>query len=115
MNTDKHGSKTMMKVVLLICVYLCSSVANVSAAEGKQLTVRWFGQSFFQITTSAGTRIVTDPHAMDHFGRPTVEADLVLATHPPPDHVRVDMIANKGNFKVIEGIKTPPPAPEGGP
>src|SRR4051812_41226492 len=82
------------------------------AADGKQLTVRWFGQSFFQLTTSAGTRVVFDPHAIEQFGRPMVEADLVLITHPHPDHVRVDAIANKGKFKVIEGIKSTPPAGE---
>jgi L-ascorbate metabolism protein UlaG (beta-lactamase superfamily) len=105
----------MKKFAFLICVYLCSSVANMSAADGKQLTVRWFGQSFFQLTTSAGTRVVFDPHAIEQFGRPTVEADLVLISHPHPDHVRVDSITNKGKFKVIEGIKTTPPAAEGGP
>src|SRR3954462_8433340 len=116
MFTDQSRLKNMKKITVFICVYLCSSVANPSsAADGKQFTIRWFGQSFFQITTSAGTRIVFDPHAIEQFGRPTVEADLVLISHPHPDHVRIDSITNKGKFKVIEGIKVTPPAAEGGP
>jgi L-ascorbate metabolism protein UlaG (beta-lactamase superfamily) len=83
--------------------------------NGKQLTIRWLGQSFFLITTSAGTRIAFDPHAIDQYGRPTVEADLVLVTHPHPDHMRLESITNRAKAKVIEGIKTMPPVAEGGP
>ncbi|HEY1381268.1 MAG TPA: MBL fold metallo-hydrolase [Gemmataceae bacterium] len=89
--------------------------AAAPAAGGKQLSIRWLGQSFFLLTTSAGTRIAFDPHAIEQFGRPTVEADLVLISHPHPDHTRIDSITNKGKFKVIEGIKVTPPAAEGGP
>jgi L-ascorbate metabolism protein UlaG (beta-lactamase superfamily) len=102
-----------MRLVAVVAVLLLAVPSP--AADGKQLTVRWFGQSFFQITTSAGTRVVFDPHAIEQFGRPAVEADLVLISHPHPDHVRVDALANKGKFKVIEGIKTTPPAAEGRP
>src|SRR5215212_6581973 len=102
----------MRHIAVLILAVVVTTPAL--AADGKQLSIRWFGQSFFQITTSAGTRVVFDPHAIEQFGRPIVEADLVLVTHPHPDHVRVDTIANKGKFKVIEGIKTTPPAAEGG-
>jgi L-ascorbate metabolism protein UlaG (beta-lactamase superfamily) len=103
----------MRRIVLVAATVLLAAPAP--AADGKQVSIRWFGQSFFQITTSGGTRVVFDPHAIEQFGRPTVEADLVLISHPHPDHVRVDAIANKGKFKVIEGIKTTPPANEGGP
>src|SRR5438067_12205381 len=105
----------MKKLILIICVHLCLSAANISAAGGKQLSLRWFGQSFFVLTTTAGTRVVFDPHAIEQYGRPTVEADLVLISHPHPDHVRLDSITNRANAKVIEGIKVMPPAAEGGP
>jgi len=39
----------------------------------------------------------------------------VLISHPHPDHVRLDVITNRAKAKVIEGIKTQPPAAEGGP
>jgi L-ascorbate metabolism protein UlaG (beta-lactamase superfamily) len=100
----------------LICVYLCSSVANFSsAAEAKELSLRWYGQSFFVLTTSAGTRVAFDPHAIEQFGRPKAEADLVLISHPHPDHVRLDSITNAAKAKVIQGIKAQPPAAEGAP
>src|SRR5580704_12305429 len=89
--------------------------AAVPAADGKQLTIRWLGQSFFLLTTSAGTRIAFDPHAIEQYGRPTVEADLVLISHPHPDHTRVEAITNRARAKIIEGIKTMPAAAEGGP
>ena len=90
-------------------------VAAAPAADGKQLSIRWLGQSFFLFTTSAGTRVAFDPHAIEQYGRPTVEADLVLISHPRPDRVRLDSITNRAKAKVIEGIKVIPPAAEGGP
>lgn len=103
-----------MKRIAAIALMLVAA-SSVQAADGKQLSLRWFGQSFFQLTTSKGTRIVFDPHAIEQYGRPTVEADLVLISHPHPDHVRLDVITNRAKAKVIEGIKTQPPAAEGGP
>jgi L-ascorbate metabolism protein UlaG (beta-lactamase superfamily) len=89
--------------------------APVPAADAKQLTLHWYGQSFFVLTTSAGTRVAFDPHAIEQLGRPTAEADIVLISHPHPDHVRLESITNRAKAKVIEGIKTLPPAAEGGP
>ena len=110
------GRRVSFYVVGLISVYLCSSVANSScAAEAKQITLRWLGQSFFVLTTSAGTRVAFDPHAIDAFGRPTTAADLVLISHPHPDHVRVDSITNRDKAKIIEGVKVQPPVAEGAP
>ncbi len=97
----------------LVLVFSPVAVAPGSPG-GKQITVRWLGQSFFLITTSAGTRIAFDPHAIEQYGRPTVEADLVLITHPHPDHNRLDSITNRAKAKVIEGIKVMPPVAEGG-
>jgi len=103
----------MMRIAAVVVTLVVTAAAQ--AGDGKQLSLRWFGQSFFQLTTSKGTRIVFDPHAIEQYGRPTVEADLVLITHPHPDHVRLDVITNRAKAKVIEGIKTQPPAAEGGP
>jgi L-ascorbate metabolism protein UlaG (beta-lactamase superfamily) len=103
----------MRRVFAVLAVVL--AVTAATAADGKQLSIRWFGQSFFLITTSAGTRIAFDPHAIDQYGRPTVEADLVLISHPHPDHTRLESISNRAKAKVIEGIKVMPPAAEGGP
>ena len=91
------------------------AVTAVSAADGKQISIRWLGQSFFVVTTSAGTRIAFDPHAIEQYGRPTVQADLVLVSHPHPDHNRLDSITNRAKAKVIQGIKVLPPTVEGGP
>lgn len=89
---------------------------NLSAQDRKPLTLRWYGQSFFVMESPQGARIAIDPHMIEAFGRQTVKADIVLISHPHPDHVRVDAIENRAQAKVIEGIKTPAgAAPEGGP
>jgi len=76
-------------------------------AADKKLTIRWHGQSFFEIVASDGTRIVTDPHAIEQFGRQLVEADLVLISHPHSDHNRLDVVDNKekNKTKVLYGVR----------
>jgi L-ascorbate metabolism protein UlaG (beta-lactamase superfamily) len=80
-------------------------VAVPAVAAEKSLTIRWLGQSFFLITTSAGTKIAIDPHAIDAFGRQTVSADVVLMSHLHPDHVRLEVIENKDKAKILPGLK----------
>jgi L-ascorbate metabolism protein UlaG (beta-lactamase superfamily) len=85
--------------VLLLCV------GAVSSADEKKVLIRWHGQSFFEIITAKGTRIVTDPHAIDEYGRPQVKADLVLMSHFHLDHSRLDAITNAKQAKQINALK----------
>lgn len=107
-------SKTW-RIVLLFSFLLGVFAVNLSAQEKKPPKLRWLGQSFFVLETSLGTRIAFDPHAIDAFGRQTTKADLVLISHPHPDHVRLDMIENRAQAKVIEGVKVVMGNPEAGP
>lgn len=62
----------------------------------KKLTLRYFGNSFFQLETTKGKRIVFDPHAITAFGRPNPEvvADIVLISHLHNDHTQVGVLAD---------------------
>jgi L-ascorbate metabolism protein UlaG (beta-lactamase superfamily) len=84
-------------------------------AEPKTLSLRYYGQSFFVLTTSAGTRVAFDPHALEPLGKPTAAADLVLISHPHPDHNKLEAITNRATAKVLEGVKASGPPMEGGP
>jgi L-ascorbate metabolism protein UlaG (beta-lactamase superfamily) len=77
----------------------------VSSAQDKKPIVRWRGQSFFEIITSKGTRIVTDPHAIEAYGRPLVKADLILMTHFHVDHTRTDAVTDAKKAKQINALK----------
>jgi L-ascorbate metabolism protein UlaG (beta-lactamase superfamily) len=89
--------------------YLTALVAALALAAGagaadKKLTIRWHGQSFFEVITSGGTRVVLDPHAIDAFGRQSVKADLVVCSHLHSDHTRLDVI-DSSKPKVLYGVK----------
>jgi L-ascorbate metabolism protein UlaG (beta-lactamase superfamily) len=86
--------------VLLLCTTF-SSAADTS----RPVTIRWFGQSFFQIESSRGTRIAIDPHMIEAYGRKPVAADLVLITHLHNDHTQLDAIQNKVKAKVLVGLR----------
>src|SRR5262249_27968235 len=93
----------MMRQIFSVVVLL-AWVPAALPADAKKLTLRWYGQSFFQLETSQGTRIVFDPHAIDVYGRPSVKADLVLISHFHNDHTQVEVIENRDK-KILAGLK----------
>ena len=57
----------MLRLLATItCIGLFAGTALAEPKE-KLLTIRWFGQSFFQIETGDGTKIVIDPHSMPEY------------------------------------------------
>src|SRR5438309_1438731 len=80
---------------LLIAMTCIGVFASAAVAQDKKLTIRWYGQSFFHITSTAGTRIVIDPHAIEQYPRVMVQADLVLITHEHLDHATLNAIENR--------------------
>src|ERR1700730_8397023 len=88
----------------LIAAACLGLLAGAAPAQDKKVTIRWFGQSFFQIVTSTGTRIVIDPHAIEQYPRNVVQADLVLITHPHLDHNNLTPIENRDKAKVLAGV-----------
>ena len=64
----------------LIAGLLLAGTTAAANPPGK-VTIRWHGQSFFEITTTKGTNIVIDPHAIPEYPRVSMKADLVLMSH----------------------------------
>ncbi len=86
----------------LAALSICASMVS---ADDNKVVIRWHGQSFFEIISAKGTRIVTDPHAIDAYGRPQVKADLVLMSHLHVDHTAVDAVTNIKQAKQINALK----------
>lgn len=85
----------------------CLLVAGPFAAgqPAKPFKVRWYGQSFFQIETPSGKKIVTDPHQIPAFGRNVVAADIVTVSHDHNDHNVLEAIENPKAARVFRGLK----------
>jgi L-ascorbate metabolism protein UlaG (beta-lactamase superfamily) len=79
--------------------------ASAAAAEPNKIIIRWHGQSFFEIVTTKGTRIVFDPHLIEAYGRNVVSADLVLLSHEHSDHTQTSVVENLDKAKVLHGVK----------
>jgi L-ascorbate metabolism protein UlaG (beta-lactamase superfamily) len=87
-----------------------AALTTTAAAQPakKPLQLRWYGHSYFQLTTTAGTRIVFDPHAISEYGAPPVPADIVVMTHDHNDHNRKEVLANADSkdLKEFLGVVT---------
>ena len=64
--------------------------------------IEWFGHSTFQLSSSKGTRILTDPHARDDLPWPSLPQHIVTASHQHGPHSNIWMA--KGNPIVLEGL-----------
>jgi L-ascorbate metabolism protein UlaG (beta-lactamase superfamily) len=75
----------------------------VGLAADEAVTLRYFGQSFFVLTTPGGTRIAIDPFGNIGLPMPTgVTADVVTISHEHGDHNNAALI--QGNPKVLRGL-----------
>lgn len=74
----------------------------------KPLQLRWYGHSYFVLTTPAGTRVAFDPHAITEYGAPPVPADVVVMSHDHNDHNRKEVLANADSkdLKAFLGVVT---------
>lgn len=68
--------------------------APAYAAEPDAL-IEYFGHNFFQITTSKGTKIVTDPLAPGMHPTPNLTPHVVTIGREHPNHNAVDIIGGK--------------------
>ncbi len=69
------------------------------------MKIRWLGHACFLITSSKGTRILTDPFDETvGYAVPSVEADYVTVSHEHFDHNAVKFV--KGRPRVIRGEGT---------
>ena len=71
--------------------------ANVDA------TIQYFGHSFFLITTSKGTRIVTDPLGPGWYPNPNVVGDVVTVGKEMFNHNAVQIVL--GHPLILRGLK----------
>lgn len=89
---------TLFGALALAFAPFAAHSSAASAQEPKKdpkqrtITIRWFGQSFFQVESSQGFKFAFDPQAIPAFGRRMVKADFVMISHPHDDHSLIEMI-----------------------
>jgi L-ascorbate metabolism protein UlaG (beta-lactamase superfamily) len=102
-----------MPRLLLAVVALALAGGSASAQGAKVFEVRWFGQSFFQVVTPSGKRLVFDPHLIPFFGKPTVTADVILISHDHNDHTQIEAVEKGKDVKQFAGVKAEKPGKPG--
>jgi len=75
----------------------------VPAAASGFIEIKWFGHSFFQITSSNETTIITDPFGAMGFPMPEVWPNLVTIGREHGNHNNARLA--KGNPLVLRGLK----------
>jgi L-ascorbate metabolism protein UlaG (beta-lactamase superfamily) len=73
------------------------------ASASGAIEIKWFGHSFFQITSSGGTKIVTDPFGPMGFPMPEVWPHVVTVGREHGNHNNVHL--PKGDPVILRGVK----------
>lgn len=73
------------------------------AAASGVVEIKWFGHAFFQITSSSGTKIVTDPFGAMGFPMPEVWPHVVTIGRESGNHNNVAL--PKGTPLLLRGLK----------
>jgi L-ascorbate metabolism protein UlaG (beta-lactamase superfamily) len=76
-----------------------SALAYAAEADA---VIQYFGHNFFQITTSKGTKIVTDPLAPGMYPTPNVSPHVVTVGREHPNHNAVEIA--QGNPIILRGL-----------
>jgi len=76
---------------------------SLAHAANVDATIRYFGHNFFLITTSKGTRIVTDPLGPGWYPNPNVAGDVVTVGKEQYNHNAVQIVL--GNPVILRGLK----------
>ena len=74
----------------------------VPAVASGFIEIRWFGHAFFQITSSMGTRIITDPFGNMGYPMPEVWGHVVTVGRESGNHNNVGLV--KGDPLVLRGL-----------
>jgi len=75
---------------------------RVAASNPAPVLVEWLGHATFQITSSKGTRILTDPHGAFDLPRPTLPQHIVTTSHQHGPHSSVHMAP--GTPVILHGL-----------
>jgi L-ascorbate metabolism protein UlaG (beta-lactamase superfamily) len=59
----------------------------------------------FQLETSAGKKVVFDPHAIPEFGRHVLDADVVVCSHLHNDHTQLAALREPKAARVLYGLE----------
>ena len=82
---------------------LVRGFGSLAYAANIDATIQYFGHNFFLITTSKGTRIVTDPLGPGWYPNPNVVGDVVTVGKEMYNHNAVQIV--RGNPLILRGLK----------
>jgi len=80
------------------------TVLLTRVAAPRFVEIKWFGHAFFQITSSTGTTIITDPFGNMGYPMPEVWPHVVTVGRETGNHNNVGLA--KGNPVVLPGLKS---------
>lgn len=85
--------KRLTQIFAIIVLLILPNLGN-NTGQVERISIRYLGHSAFLITTSSGTRILTDPAEFKGYKMaPGIKADIVTISHEHIDHNNTSSIA----------------------
>lgn len=118
-NMRKNSSALVILIIAFVCIFVFSRKVEaacrnpnlvlgdtpfiVPAADSGFIEITWFGHAFFRITSSAGTRIITDPF-YEYIGYPVPEVwpHVVTVGREQRNHNNVELA--DGDPLILRGL-----------
>ena len=92
------------RILFSVTIMIIMGIFPLHAQKAKEVTFKFFGHSCFLITTSQGTRILTDPMKIEGYPIPeNLTADIVTVSHNHFDHNYVEAV--KGKPRILYGME----------
>lgn len=91
-------------LLLISALLLGVRWTGAQAEKNTAPTIAYYGHSFYVVTSSTGTSVAFDPHAIPAYGRtPGIKADVICMSHEHNDHTQIGAIENFKDAKKIAG------------
>lgn len=112
----------ILRLTVALCIWMLPGITEADAAcrnpdvadgttpgfrrvaASKFLEIRWFGHAFFQIASSSGTKIITDPFRYMGYPMPEVWPDVVTVGKETRNHSNVALAG--GDPIILRGLKS---------
>src|SRR5262245_6497783 len=106
--------RAVFALVTVLGLSLFVAAIGRSQDKGAPIGIEFYGNSFFILISSKGTRVAIDPHTIPEYDRRVVlpKVDVICISHNHNDHTRTVSFEDYQKTKTLRGLKSETKRPD---